>query len=138
MRQSRLAIVFIFVAANPSCGVSVDHGSETQLQSTAEHAVLIHLKLRERNADSTEVLRGQELEVRLDESVRHAGVGLLDGNEIGEVEYVIFIYGSDASKLLATVKPVLSPAAWPGGGYIQARSGPPGAREERVVFPYSQ
>ena len=135
MKPHRLATAPLATAMCLGCGVRVDHGAGTLVQSKEEHAVLVHLKLTSSGPDEAEVMWGQELEELLEKVVRQAGVGLVDGNEIGEGEFVIYIYGSDASRIVAALTPQLSSAAWPGGGYVQKRLGPPGAPEERIALP---
>src|SRR5688572_2331416 len=104
--------------------------------TSAEHAVIVHLKLSDDAFGSrSEVVKAQALELRLEEAINRAAVGELDGNELGDGEFVIYIYGSDAASLFGAIAPVLRAEPWRPGGHIVKRYGPPGARQESVPLP---
>src|SRR5471030_580178 len=59
-------------------------------------------------SDSKEVFdKYSKLEDVLDAAASKAGVGKLDGNEIGGGEYTIWMYGRDATKLADVIKAAL-------------------------------
>jgi hypothetical protein len=51
-------------------------------------------------------------------------VGEYDGNEIGEGEFTIWLYGPDAGKLAEEVQQVLASHPVPAGSFLYACHGP--------------
>jgi hypothetical protein len=64
-----------------------------------------------------------KLEDVLDAAAKKAGVGELDGNEIGESEYTIWLYGRNATKLAKVVKSALKGRGLPKGCKLFLRHG---------------
>jgi len=99
------------------------------------HAVILHLKLQggqfgsERERDAI-----HEMTDRLEAAIIAADAGEFDGDEFGGNGCTVYMYGPDAEKLYAAIRPVLDD--WPqlAGGYAIKRFGPPGAREQRIDF----
>ena len=75
-----------------------------------------------------------ELEDQLEEAIQKAGVGELDGDEVGQGVAVIFMYGPDADALLHAILPVLRASELVRDGFVLKQYGPPedGVVEERV------
>ena len=97
----------------------------------AEHAVIVHLSVAD---DSTELSGFFDLEDRLIAAIEKAKAGEFDGNEVGGGEQVLYMYGPDAERLFAAVRPVLASLPPPAGSYAVLRWGAaddPKAREER-------
>jgi len=64
-----------------------------------------------------------KLEDELDAAAKKAGVGSLDGNEIGGGSYAIYLYGRDSTKLADVVKSTLKGRALPKGCKLVLRHG---------------
>ena len=77
-------------------------------------AVIVHLPLSNdgfgSDADHTALWALQDV---IESAVSAAAVGDLDGDEWGEGECVLYLYGDDADRLFAVIEPLLnaSPAA---------------------------
>jgi hypothetical protein len=68
-------------------------------------------------------------------AVAAAKVGEFDGDEWGGGECVLYLYGPDADRLFAAVRPVIAKAAPRAGSFAIKRrgeAGDPNAAEERV------
>ena len=76
----------------------------TPMGAPTEHAVTLHLPLSKGGfgADK-DIVVCQQIEDDLEEEIDRAGVGEMDGNEIGDGECTLFMYGPDADKLLAAI-----------------------------------
>ena len=79
-----------------------------------------------------------ELEDALTEAIESANAGEFDGNDVGQGECTLYMYGPDADALFTAIKPVI--AAYPemlSGGQAQLRYGPPedGVREVQIPIP---
>jgi len=98
------------------------------VSAAEEQALLITIPLR----DSPDIAKLQLLEDRLGEAIEKSHAGELDGNEIGEGTYTIYIYGPDAKRLFKTVQPILKDFRPPMGSYVIIRYGKPGARQEKI------
>lgn len=80
-----------------------------------EQLVRLHIPLKGDSAATDALSRYSKLEDDLDAAVKKAGVGELDGNEIGGGEFTIWLYGRDATKLAEVVKSALKGKALPKG-----------------------
>ncbi|MEZ0327264.1 MAG: hypothetical protein ACAH95_15305 [Fimbriimonas sp.] len=83
-----------------------------------DHLVRVHLPMSEEKLD-----RCAELEDLLGERVNAAGVGQLDGNEIGGGEYTIWLYGPQAVPLAEVVRHALEDQDLPAGSTMFMRHG---------------
>jgi|SRR5580765_2935584 len=101
-----------------------------------EHVVTLHLPLSKRGfgaKDDVEVC--QQIEDDLEEEIDRAGAGEMDGNEIGEGECTLFMYGPDADKLFAAIASRARSSRLGHRGWAIKRYGSvddPSAREVRV------
>ena len=78
------------------------------------------------------------LEDALIEAVESAGAGEFDGNDVGQGECTLYMYGPDADAIFAAIKPVI--AAHPemlSGGQAKLRYGPPEDGIREVEIPLS-
>ena len=69
-----------------------------------EHALIVHLPLggdRFGSSSEREGLFAMQDEMAC--AIRHAGVGEFDGDEFGEGECVLFMYGPNADRLFVNV-----------------------------------
>ena len=99
-----------------------------------QHAVLIHLCLSDSDFGSDDDRAGiGELSDRLEKAIEDAGVGELDGDEFGEGECVLFLYGPDADALFAVVEPLLRASPHARGGFVLKQYGEPGDPDTREV-----
>ena len=100
-----------------------------------EEAVLIHLKLSDGDlGNPAERERICELEDRMEEAIALEGVGEFDGDEFGQGECVLFMYGADADALFNTIEPILRGSGLCSAGYAIRRYGAPGASENRIAL----
>lgn len=98
-----------------------------------EHAVIVAF-----DYGSTDPQPVFDLSDRLEQAIDTAGVGEFDGNELAAdgSDGSLYMYGPDADRLLATVRPVLEAAAFMRGARVKLRYGPAGsgAGEKTVVL----
>jgi hypothetical protein len=98
-----------------------------------EHAVLVQFAY-----GSTDLSRLFALEERLEAAIAAAGAGEFDGNEVATdgSDGTLYMYGPDADKLLAVVRPTLEATDFMRGARVRLRYGPPvdGVREAEVVL----
>lgn len=103
-----------------------------------DHAVIIRLSLSDnRHGTADERVAIHVLTDELDRVIREAGVGEYDGDEFGDGNCSLYLYGPDADALRGAVMPALR--AFPGsaGATITRRYGPANdqqAREETQVL----
>lgn len=67
--------------------------------------------------------------------INESGEGVFDGDEFGNGQGVLFMYGRDADSLFRVVEPLLR--NWPplmNSGYVIKRYGAPPERQERIDF----
>jgi len=96
-----------------------------------EQAVIVHSALP--SVDNAELFRQLEaLEDQLQSAITAAGAGEFDGNEIGQGELTLYMYGPDAEKLFTVVAPVLRHTKLTQSGVASVRSGPPGSATREV------
>ncbi|MCB9844685.1 MAG: hypothetical protein H6811_01680 [Phycisphaeraceae bacterium] len=101
-------------------------------ESAAEHAVLLHVRMAEASPSKAERELVFGLEDRLASAIDAAGAGEFDGDEWGEGEAVLYMYGPDADRLWASIEGLVRGAGLAGGSYAIKRYGGPEARGERV------
>jgi hypothetical protein len=104
--------------------------------STAEHAVLVHLRLSDEEfGEESERDRITSLEERLESILTAKGVGEFDGSEVGMGTCTLYIYGQDADLLFEAIESTLREGSWPSGSYAVKRYGPaqdPNSKEVRI------
>jgi hypothetical protein len=71
---------------------------------------------------------------RLQEAIAIKAAGEFDGDEFGDGEGVLSMYGPDADALFAAIVPLLRDWNALKGGYAIKRYGPPGSRAEKINF----
>ena len=98
---------------------------------TTEHAIIVEFKYGLQDLGPL-----RETENRLDVAIKSAGVGEYDGDEIATdlSDGSLYLYGPDADRLFAVVRPVLDSASFMRGAVVHVRYGPPGSRELKVVI----
>jgi hypothetical protein len=78
--------------------------SPAKCDTPPEHAVTLHLPLSKAGFGAKdEALVCQQIEDDLEDEIDRAGAGEMDGNEIGDGECTLFMYGPDADKLFAAI-----------------------------------
>lgn len=102
--------------------------------TSPEQAVLVHLDARglpQRVYDEYDVVT---LEDKLEEALSGKGVGEYDGNEFGEGEVVLYLYGPDAERLFSVIEGALRGYPLCQSARVVIRGGEPGApqRERRI------
>lgn len=79
-----------------------------------------------------------DLEDLLIEVIDRSGVGEFDGNDVGEGECILYMYGSDADELAAVIRPIIAEhQPFLAGGHLLLRYGPAvdGVHEVQVSLP---
>jgi hypothetical protein len=103
-----------------------------------EQAVIIRLKLTDGAFGSSgEIAALQALEDEITSAVDEASVGEVDGNEVGNGEYVLYTYGPDADELYKVIAPILMSSPSAKGGQATIRYGDasdPSAGEMQVTW----
>lgn len=101
-------------------------------QPKQEQAVLVHLDGQNLPQEVYAECDLATLEDQIEEVLRARKLGLLDGNEIGEAEVVLFLYGTDAEALFRGIEPVLSAYPLCENARVVVRLGGPGAAQREV------
>ncbi len=100
-----------------------------------QHCVLVSFKLRSPGfGDHAERDAIHRFTAELAAAIAGSAVGEFDGDEFGEGECTLFMYGPDADRLFAVVQPLLISWKPLKGGSAIKRYGPPGSSEQRVNF----
>jgi hypothetical protein len=99
-----------------------------------DHAVIVHFALSD-DEFGTEAERATlgDLGDRLADVVARAGVGEFDGDEFGNGEAVLYLYGPDSEQLWGAVEPELRAGAVR-PTYALLRPGGPDVPAQRVDF----
>jgi len=101
-----------------------------------EHAVLVLIKLSDPGfgrPEERDAIHG--LADRLKEAIDQAGAGEYDGDEFGEGQCTLYMYGPDADRLYKAIEPALRNFRFaPGSTATKRYGGPsdPGVREEVI------
>lgn len=105
----------------------------TAAPKPADHAVIVNF-----NYGATDFDPVFELGSQLDHAIATAAAGEFDGNELATdgSDGSLYMYGPDADRLFAVVRPVLEAAAFMQGARVRLRYGDAGsgAREHVVVL----
>jgi hypothetical protein len=105
-------------------------------ESTMEHAVIVHLQLDDPGFGSAEMRESiYELQGSLTDAINKAKVGEFDGDDFGQGECLLFMYGPNADLLFDTVEPILKQSPHAKGGFAIKRYGEatdPRAREVKI------
>jgi hypothetical protein len=89
-----------------------------------EQAVIVHLRLSDGGFGSLEDRDCLfELQDKIAAAIQAADAGELDGDEFGEGECVLFMYGPSADRLFAAIEPLLRSSLSAVGGYAIKRYG---------------
>src|SRR5688572_32809627 len=110
-------------------------GSKSEISAKpAEHAVIVTFAY----IGSTDLDPLFALESQLESAINAARVGEYDGNEVAVdgSDGTLYMYGPDADKLFAVVRPVLKATPYMNGAKVTLRFGPPadGVREREVTI----
>jgi hypothetical protein len=99
-----------------------------------EHALIVHFDY----IGSTDLQPLFDLEQQLEAAIVGASAGEYDGNEVAVdgSDGFLYMYGPDADRLFAVVKPILESCTFMRGARIKLRYGPAedGVREHRFVL----
>jgi hypothetical protein len=87
----------------------------------AEHCVRIVFPYADDNLDAL-----FKLEEALEQAILAAGAGEFDGNDVGEGEATLYLYGPDADALFDAIFTVLQTSPLLMRGAVIRRYGPPG------------
>lgn len=98
----------------------------------AEQAVIVHLPLSDDRFGSSEEQQAHfALQEKVAEAIDDAEAGEFDGDEIGQGEWVLYMYGANADKLFSAIQPVLESSPLAAGGYAIKRYGEAADRDAR-------
>jgi hypothetical protein len=98
-----------------------------------EEAVIVRAALP--SGDDDDVIDAlNNLEDLLIEAIASARAGELDGNEVGQGEVKLYMYGPDAERLFAAIEPVLRTASLTQMAAVTVRRGPPGSPSREVIL----
>ena len=104
-----------------------------------EHAVLVKIgPLRGSFGDDDERREIALLEMRIEQLLASRTVGEIDGDEFGEGNCTIYLYGSNADRLAGLILPLLANSIFAACTQITKRYGPPGAPEEQLDVSLAQ
>jgi hypothetical protein len=106
--------------------------SRKQSSNKIEQAVLIHLDGVGLSPEVYEKYDLATLEDQLTNALRRNGVGEVDGNEIGEKEVVIFLYGPDAEKIFIAIETILRSYPLCRNAKVVIRYGVPGSSQREI------
>ncbi len=101
-------------------------------QPAEEQAVFIHLDAVGLAPEVYENYDLAMLEDQLSEALRESGSGEVDGNEIGQGEAIIFLYGANADQIFSDIEPVLRGNPLCQNARIRIRYGSPGSPEKGI------
>jgi hypothetical protein len=109
-------------------------GTREPVEKPIEHAVVVHFDY----IGSTDLQPLFAVEEKLEAAIEAASAGEFDGNEVavdGSDGY-LYMYGPDADRLFAAVRPVLEACSFMRGARVKLRYGPAesGVPEKRVVL----
>ena len=107
----------------------------TQMSNTQEEAVIIRLKLASGGfGEEDERTAIQSFEQQLDQAISGIPSAELDGDEFGQGQCLIYLYGPSSNEIVEAIRPVT--VSWKAlrGGTITKRYGPPGSPETVLEF----
>jgi hypothetical protein len=123
-------VVAVAALALPSCNKSQP---ASPAATKNEQAVVVNFKYGLKSLDPL-----FELEKRLEAAIDAADVGKYDGSEIAVdlSDGSLYVYGPDADRLFAVVRPLLEPVPFMVGATATLRYGPreAGVRESKVTI----
>jgi hypothetical protein len=98
-----------------------------------EQAVIVHVPLSDAKwGTKADFDHFTAVEDELQAAIAKAKCGEYDGNEIGQGEFVFFMYGPDADRLFSIVGPILRRDERVRAGFAILRYGPPDAKSRRI------
>lgn len=99
-----------------------------------EHAVIVKLDGVSLSDDVYRNFDLSTLEDQLIEVIADKRLGEYDGNEIGETETILYMYGPDADRLFCGIEHILNAYPLCQGAEVTIRRGKPGATERKVTI----
>lgn len=101
-------------------------------KTSVEQAVLVHLDNNDLPDHIYQEYDLGTIEDRLIEIIERERVGEFDGNEVGQGEATLFMYGPDAERLFAAIEQTLREYPLCQGARVEIRRGGPGAPQREV------
>ena len=116
MKFLKSIAVLLGLTTLPSCNDTPEQSSNH------EHAVIVVF-----DYGSTNLQPMFDLEEKLERAISNAQVGEYDGNEIAidGSDGSLYMYGPDADRLFAVIKPILQSTPFMHGAKVKLRYGPP-------------
>jgi len=98
----------------------------------AEHAVLFYGRFGGTSGRDDVVRSVLGLAAELTQSIVKENTGEMDGYDLGDNEFILYMYGPDAETLWASTESILRRTKIARGGHAIIRYGEPGANERKV------
>jgi hypothetical protein len=99
-----------------------------------EQALIVHLLLSgERIGTENAVIGLTQLQDEISTAIQAAGEGEFDGDEFGEGECVLFLYGPSSDRLFAVIEPILRSSSVASCGYAIKRYGEATDQNARMI-----
>ena len=110
-------------------------GNNIQSTKPSDEWIAVYLKVSN-DEYSTEEERDSfhQFTDKLAEVILNSGAGVFDGDEFGNGECGLFMYGPNADRLFNVVEPLLRGWTPLAGGYAIKRYGAPAGQSERIEF----
>lgn len=88
--------------------------TQTAGEARTEHWVIVSFADTEQKFDLQLMDAMLDTELRADEALRDAGIGYIDGNEIGDYSYDLYFVGDDGQEMWRILEPIFdeAPARW--------------------------
>jgi hypothetical protein len=107
---------------------------QTRNRQTEEQAVIVHLIGSGLPDETYQDYDLATLEDRLVKVVAHSESGEYDGNEFGEGETILYLYGPNAETLFSAIEGTLRGYPLCQNARVVIRQGPPGSPEREVII----
>ena len=102
-------------------------------ETPTEQAVIIRVPISDQFGTEEEQQKVYALEDSLTETLQGKSVGFVDGNDFGQGEANLYLYGSDADTLFSAIRPTLRTSAMASLMQITLRYGSVNDPDPRVV-----
>lgn len=107
---------------------------KSQRPSVPQHAVVIHLDAINLSVETYEKYDLITLEKQLVSTLQSTKAGEYDGSEALNTTTKLYLYGSDAEELFATIQPILKTNPLCQNARVIIRQGDPGAQQREVTI----
>lgn len=109
-------------------------GGRKQPAKSGDEWIAVYFKLSNEYGTQAERNDVHRFTDKLDKLIRESGAGVFDGDEFGNGEGGLFMYGPNADSLFSIIEPLLRDWKPLKGGYAIKRYGAPTDQSERIEF----